>query len=51
MLQGVERLATALGEHAPASLNWWYEPMPDEHHNTIYNPATLRALRRIFAPQ
>lgn len=49
MIEGVERLATALEQHAPASLNWWYEPMPEEHHNTIYNPATLRAFRHIFA--
>ncbi len=49
MLESVERLATALADHAPEDLNWWYEPMPDEHHHTIYNPATLRALRHIFA--
>ncbi|MFT5233747.1 MAG: putative alpha/beta superfamily hydrolase [Candidatus Krumholzibacteriia bacterium] len=51
MLEGVERLAEALKNHAPAGTKWWYEPMPNEHHNTIYNPATLQALRLIFAPQ
>jgi len=49
MIESVERLAAALENHAPDGLNWWYEPMPDEHHHTIYNPATLRALRHIFA--
>jgi predicted alpha/beta superfamily hydrolase len=49
MLEAVERLASALGDHAPAGLKWWYEPMPEEHHNTIYNPATLKALRLVFA--
>ncbi len=44
----IEPLAQALRAHAPASLRWWYEPMPEEHHNTIYHPATLRALRRML---
>ncbi|MDX2474410.1 MAG: alpha/beta hydrolase-fold protein [Candidatus Krumholzibacteria bacterium] len=51
MHEGVERLAAALENHAPDSLNWWYRPMLDEHHNTIYSPATLQALRLIFAPE
>lgn len=45
ILAGIDPLARALRAHAPASLCWWYESMPDEHHNTIYHPATLRALR------
>jgi len=51
MLEGVERVAEALKNHAPDSLNWWYQPKPDEHHNTIYNPATLEALRLVFKKQ
>lgn len=51
MLEGVERLNAALENHAPRGLQWWYQPMPDEHHHTIYNPATLRALRLVFAPE
>ncbi|MGB1014555.1 MAG: alpha/beta hydrolase [Nannocystaceae bacterium] len=42
-------LVEGLKAHAPAGLRWWYEPMPDEHHHTIYHPATLRALRLVFA--
>ncbi len=48
MLEGAERLAEALKNHAPASLDWWYQPKPDEEHHTIYNPATLEALRLVF---
>ena len=47
---GVDRLVAALEETTPAGLTWWYEPMEGEHHHTIYNPASLKALRLIFAP-
>ncbi len=49
MQEAVERVAAALEAHAPAGTRWWYDPMPEEHHNTIYNPATLTALRLVFA--
>jgi len=45
------QIVSALEDHAPTGLTWWYEPLPTEHHNTIYHPATLDALRRIFAPE
>jgi uncharacterized protein len=48
MIEGMERLVEALETQAPEKLNWWYQPMPEEHHHTIYNPAALRALRLIF---
>lgn len=41
-------LVAALEADAPVGLDWWYDPMPQEHHNTIYHPATLKALRWIF---
>ncbi|HFE47214.1 MAG TPA: alpha/beta hydrolase [Nannocystis exedens] len=50
IVASIEPLTQALRAHAPASLRWWYEPMPDEHHNTIYHPATLRALRLMLGP-
>ena len=50
MQEGIERVVAALRAAAPVGLIWWYEPMAGEHHHTIYNPATLQALRRIFAP-
>ena len=39
-----------LKKHAPVSLTWYYEPMPNETHATIYHPAALQALRRLFKP-
>ena len=48
--EAIKPLHQALIHKAPKSLTWWYQPMPAEHHNTIYHPATLNALRLIFAP-
>ena len=50
MQTGMDRLVGALETGAPEDLTWWYQPMHDEHHHTIYNPATLQALRLVFAP-
>jgi predicted alpha/beta superfamily hydrolase len=50
-LAGLTRqLAELLREHAPAAVTWHYEAMPEETHATIYHPAALKALRRLFAP-
>jgi len=35
---------------APAGLRWSYEPMPNETHATIFHPAALWAVRRLFRP-
>lgn len=43
--------STWLAQDAPATLTWHYEPMPGETHATIYHPAALLALRRLFKPQ
>ena len=51
MQTSMDRLVAALEAGAPDDLVWWYDPMPDEHHNTIYNPAALQALRLTFAPE
>ncbi len=48
--EGVDKLVAALNVETPEDLTWWYEPMEGEQHHTIYNPASLRALRLIFAP-
>lgn len=45
-----QRLAEILEQHAPSDFHWHYEPMPGETHSTIYHPAALLALRRLFAP-
>jgi len=47
----IRRFADALAAHAPSSLAWHYEPMPDETHATIYHPAALRAFRALFRPE
>lgn len=48
---GVTILTTALRNHAPASVSWLHEPMPYEHHNTIFPTAALHGIRRLFAAQ
>jgi uncharacterized protein len=45
-----QQLADILGKSAPPGLEWQYEPMPAETHGTIYHPAALAALRRLFKP-
>jgi predicted alpha/beta superfamily hydrolase len=45
------QLAGHLRKNAPATLKWHYEAMPAETHATIYHPAALAALRRLFKPE
>jgi hypothetical protein len=45
-----KKLADVLARNAPANLTWHYEPMLQETHATIYHPAALLALRRLFKP-
>jgi hypothetical protein len=44
------RLADVLRTSAPTTVAWTYEPMTAETHATIYHPAALIALRRLFKP-
>lgn len=46
---GVELLAATLRAAPPPGLSWQYDPMPDQHHGTIFPPASIRALRALFA--
>ena len=46
----VQRFADVLKKNAPANLQWFYQAMPEETHATIYHPAALQALRRLFKP-
>lgn len=48
MQTGMDRLVGALKAGAPSTLDWRYEPFPEERHHTIYHPAGLRALRWAF---
>jgi predicted alpha/beta superfamily hydrolase len=45
-----QQLAEILRAGAPSNLKWHYQPMPAETHATIYHPAALLALRRLFKP-
>ncbi len=46
--EGVAMLVSALRIQAPPIV-WRYEPMPDEHHGTIFPTAALRGIRFLFA--
>lgn len=49
MREAIDSLAASLEAHAPAGLDWIYEPMPSESHGTVFHPAALAAVRRLFA--
>lgn len=50
IIVNTEKLADALAKHAPPTLHWHYEKMPEEHHGTIYHPAALKAFRAVLKP-
>jgi predicted alpha/beta superfamily hydrolase len=43
-------LADTLAKYAPSDISWYYQPMMEETHATIYHPAALIAFRRLFRP-
>ncbi|GAB3872225.1 alpha/beta hydrolase [Hymenobacter segetis] len=45
------RLMALVRPQAARLGNWYYAPMPEETHATIYHPAALRAFRVVFKPQ
>ncbi len=45
--EGVAMLVRALESYA-SPVQWTFEPMPDEHHSTIYPRAALRGIRKTF---
>lgn len=49
MQQGVTMLTEMLRIYAPAGVTWTYEPMPAEHHSTIFPGAALHGIRLVFA--
>jgi predicted alpha/beta superfamily hydrolase len=48
-IESAQKLAAALQAEAPG-VKCFYEPMPSEHHATIFHPAALRAFRLVFKP-
>ncbi|HFB54681.1 MAG TPA: alpha/beta hydrolase [Hellea balneolensis] len=49
MQTGMDSLVAALTKSAPSSLNWIYNPQPNEHHDTIFLPQTVHALTVLFS--
>lgn len=45
-----KKFADILKAGAFPGLEWYYLPLPDEGHGTIYHPAALRAFRILFKP-
>lgn len=45
---GVENMAAVLKANAPADLSWSFNPMPAEHHNSIFHPAAMAAVRQLY---
>lgn len=43
-----DALAETLRAHAPATLDWSYEPMPDQQHSTIFRAAKRPALTAVL---
>jgi predicted alpha/beta superfamily hydrolase len=51
IIQGTVAIAASLRAAAPRGLTWFYEPLPTEHHGTIFHLAALKAFRTVFAPE
>ena len=49
IVTGTQRLAEILRKDSPRG-STGTEPMPEEHHGTIYHPAALKAFRGVFKP-
>ncbi len=50
IVTGTELLAATLKAGAPAGLVWFYEPRPDQHHNTIFSASEAKAYRTVLGP-
>jgi predicted alpha/beta superfamily hydrolase len=51
MQAGVDRVVAALKAEPPKGLLWRYDPMPGEHHSTIYDPSAKAGLPWLFPPR
>lgn len=51
MQAGVDRVVAALKAAPPEGLTWRYDPMPGEHHSTIYDPSAKAGLPWLFPPR
>jgi predicted alpha/beta superfamily hydrolase len=48
MQTGVDRVVAALNAETPKGLAWRYDPRPNAHHSTIYDPSTKAGLPLLF---
>ncbi len=48
IVKNTNRLAKTLTAEAPKGLTWFYQPMPQETHGTIYHPAALLMFRKVL---
>ena len=51
IMAGTDELARQLHDHASPDLLWFYEPMPDQEHSTIYRAAAPLAFKRLLGRQ
>ena len=49
MKEGTDRLVASLRRVDRPGLTWSYTPMPSETHATIYHPAAMAAIRKLYA--
>lgn len=48
IVRGTQQIAKTLQTDAPKGLAWFYQPMPDQHHNTIFRASEAKAYRTVF---
>ena len=51
IIGATQKFADVLAQHAPPSLRWHHQKMPEEKHSTIYHPAALKAFRVVLGPR
>ncbi len=51
MQEGVDRVVAALKAAPPKGLAWRYDPQPNEHHGTIYDPSAKAGLPWLLPPR
>ena len=51
MQDGVAALLTMLRIYSPAGVTWRHDPMPDEHHGSLFPTAALHGIRMVFATE
>lgn len=51
MQEGLDRVVAAIEAAPPRGLTWRYDPMPTQHHATIYDPSARAGLPWLFPPR